>query len=318
MALQQLAYLNDFLFTLMTRTTRKSAQSADNDGTNASTPEDDAPDNASNASFDDASTNLAPSGGPLTDKETNMILTATVTHNPYGQPRGKKGDAWVAVQADVNESEATSRVFQVDVIKRKVQACLAMHKGETPARTRFSNGESNIYHSQIDRIRGQIEEAKAKKLEETGAQTARAERQERDGQLARQAALETFTRAARPAQSPDHSETSPPPGASPGSASPSPSDHLATALNDANEAEDTRHQLLLDALQQNSEQLTTLNQSIETMAQAQIESNQLLSSFVAQAVQEQQQPDRTRRRSPTPEPSPRKRRATRAHPNSPL
>ncbi|KAG8793292.1 hypothetical protein FRC12_003233 [Ceratobasidium sp. 428] len=51
MALEQLAHFNDSSFTLMTRTTRKLVQSADDNGTGASSPEDDAPDDASNAPF---------------------------------------------------------------------------------------------------------------------------------------------------------------------------------------------------------------------------------------------------------------------------
>ncbi|QRW15698.1 hypothetical protein RhiXN_03699 [Rhizoctonia solani] len=64
-------------------------------------------------------------GGPLTNKETNACLTATVTHNPYGQPHKKKGDAWKAVMGTVNKD--TKHILSTDTIKQEVNKCIKLH-----------------------------------------------------------------------------------------------------------------------------------------------------------------------------------------------
>ncbi|CAE7086866.1 unnamed protein product [Rhizoctonia solani] len=249
-------------------------------------------------------------GGPLTDKETNACLTATVTYNPYGQPYKLKGKAWQAVTEAVNKD--TRRQLSTDTIKRKVNTCIKLHTGKLPPRTRFSGGESQIFHSQIDHIRGQIEAAEQKKAEKAEERSVRTERAESAGQAACQAALETFARAANPSRT-----TSTP--SSPSSDPLNLSDQIAEALNNANQTEHLRHNELLDALHTNSNQVAQLAKSMETAAQAQLETTRLLVGFIVQGSSQLEQsseaPSHHKPPTPSSEAPPRKRRATRAHPS---
>lgn len=154
------------------------------------------------------------------------------------------------------------------------------------------------------------------------------ERVECAGQAARQAALETFARAANSCPDPNDAPAS-------GSAdTPTPSEssrdsgplelsgQIAAALDNAKHTEDVRHCELLDALRTNSNQVERLARSMEIAAQAQLESTRLLSSLIPQVARQSEQPFEKPSHSKPPTPSseapPWKRRVTRAHPDSSL
>lgn len=98
------------------RRARKSTQLSDNHSNNTAPAE--------NSDHELSDLDSFVPGGPLTDKETNACLIATVTYNPYGQPYKLKGKAWQAVTDTVNKD--AKRQLSTDTIKRKVNTCIKL------------------------------------------------------------------------------------------------------------------------------------------------------------------------------------------------
>ncbi|KAF8749396.1 hypothetical protein RHS01_10087 [Rhizoctonia solani] len=212
------------------------------------------------------------------------MLIAAVNFNPWGKEHGNIGNAWNKVIKMVNNAGSITRKFT-----------MAVHKGCKPPQTHFSNSETGIYHSQIDLICGLKEAAEKKKEQDATEKSNQAAHNECEGHLAWQAALTTFTQGINNPSLPPLSPPVDPNMELDNSAcenqaesSPGPSqqaDLVIEALKNATKIENTQHETLLTAIEENSDCLTELAQGVQAAVKAQVESNQLMPELISQNQQ---------------------------------
>ncbi|CUA74558.1 hypothetical protein RSOLAG22IIIB_11290 [Rhizoctonia solani] len=132
------------------------------------------------------------------------MIGATATANPFAAPHGKKTDAWNAAVAECNNSG----FFPFSVTKKGLQDKITwlLNSLEKPRKTKFGETQSRNYNSEIDNLRKLRQDAETDKESVSAKKFEKAQRQDREGQVARDAALQTWRESqAEHDQSPDNS-----------------------------------------------------------------------------------------------------------------
>ncbi|KDN41842.1 hypothetical protein RSAG8_07213, partial [Rhizoctonia solani AG-8 WAC10335] len=137
------------------------------------------------------------------------MIGATATANPFAAPHGKKTDAWNAAVAECN----ASGFFPSQVTKKGLQDKITslLNSLKKPRKTKFGETQSRNYNSEIDNLRTLHQDAETKKESVSTRRFEKAQRQEREGQIARDAALQTWreSQAKREKTTDDNTAASP-------------------------------------------------------------------------------------------------------------
>ncbi|CAE6527781.1 unnamed protein product [Rhizoctonia solani] len=145
-----------------------------------------------------------------TDTQIVKMIGATATANPFAAPHGKKTDAWNAAVAECN----ASNFFPFEVTKKGLQDKITslLNSLEKPRKTKFGETQSRNYNSEIDNLRKLRQDAETKKESVSARRFEKAQRQEREGQIARDVALQTWreSQVERNQTPDDNTATSPP------------------------------------------------------------------------------------------------------------